>query len=728
MNHNLRDVRLTRPHYKARDQREKQPGFVMSFEPTEKQTDAEQVRARQLSLDQDQPPTTVPGYRLHRVLGSGAYGQVWVGVDETTGRQVAVKFFFHRSGVDWSLLSQEVEKLVFMSSDRYVVQLLDVGWNADPPYYVMEYLEKGSLEDHLDKHGPMPLEEAVEMTTDLAIGLVHAHSKGVFHCDLKPANILLDMDDKPRLADFGQSRLSHEQTPALGTLFYMAPEQADLEAVPDARWDVYALGSLLHAMLTGKAPWRDKTTVDEIEEAMTLAERLERYRAFIEKQGPPSRQLQQQGLDRPLLEILDRCLAVDPDQRFANPQQVLSALRARERSRARRPLMLLGIGVPLILLAGMVFLSVHWYSRAVEEAEVAVRERAYENNSWVARHVARSVEDEIEQYFRIVEQEAAGDQLQQHLQEVLKLEELHQLQLRVRADEERAAARDEFIADPLRGKLLEHLNASLQRYIADLKEDPQRRPNLASMFVVDASGTMLAVAYANSERASQSEGKNYCWRTYFHGKPVDRERNLVLEGARPIASTHLSAAFKSTTTKKWKVAISTPVRGMVQGQLETIGVMAITVNLGDFSTLRSENLGNQKAVFLDGRDGVILQHPDLRQPGLLDSDETFHVDPGDLERLQQNMTTQYVDPVYDFLHAKQKGALWIASTQLVNLPGARETTDDKSSNLIVLVQENYAEATRPVVELGQNLRLEGAMALVVLVTVVLGMGWLAFKR
>jgi serine/threonine protein kinase len=697
----------------------------MNFEPTEKQTDAEQVRARQLSLDQDQPPTTVPGYRLHRVLGSGAYGQVWVGMDETTGREVAVKFFFHRSGVDWSLLSQEVEKLVFMSSDRYVVQLLDVGWDADPPYYVMEYLEQGSLEDHLDRHGPMPLEEAVEMATDLAIGLVHAHSKGVFHCDLKPANILLDNDDKPRLADFGQSRLSHEQTPALGTLFYMAPEQADLEAVPDGRWDVYALGALLHAMLTGKAPWRDQGTVDEIEEATNLAERLERYRAFIETQGPPSRQLQQTGLDRSLLEILDRCLAVDPDQRYSNPQQVLSALRARQRARARRPLILLGIGVPLFLLIGMVVLFSYLYSRAVEEAEVAVLNRAYQNNRWVALYVADSVGDEIEKFFDIVEKEAEGVQLQQ----VLEIDDLHQLQGRVRADEERAAARDRFIADPVRGTLVEHLDKSLQRHIAEFDEN-SREPNLASMFVVDATGTMLAVTYADSALASASEGKNYCWRTYFHGYPEDLVRDLALEEVGPIAATHVSTAFKSTTTKKWKVAISTPVEGIVEGQQEIIGVMAITINLGDFSTLSipalvSENLGNQKVVFLDGRNGVILQHPDL-QLAQQESEETLRVDPKTLEGLlqsQKNEPTLYVDPVYDFLNPEQRGARWIASTELVEVPGA-----DKSFNLIVLVQENYDEATRPVVELGQSLRLEGAIALVILVTVVLGMGWLVVKQ
>src|SRR4029079_12647747 len=107
------------------------------------------------------------------------------------------------------------EKLAFLSADRYVVQLLDVGWDSEPPYYVMEYIERGSLEDHLRREGRLGAGEAVSLFRDVATGLLHAHGKGVLHCDLKPANVLLDQHSRPRLADFGQSRLMHAQTRAL---------------------------------------------------------------------------------------------------------------------------------------------------------------------------------------------------------------------------------------------------------------------------------------------------------------------------------------------------------------------------------------------------------------------------------------------------------------------------------------------------------------------------------
>jgi serine/threonine protein kinase len=86
--------------------------------------------------------------------------------------------------------------------------------------------------------------------------------------------VATDVDFEPRLCDFGQSRLSDEQDPALGTLFYMAPEQADLKAVPDARWDVYALGALLYQMLCGEVPYRTRENEELIRSAGTLEERL----------------------------------------------------------------------------------------------------------------------------------------------------------------------------------------------------------------------------------------------------------------------------------------------------------------------------------------------------------------------------------------------------------------------------------------------------------------------
>ena len=133
-------------------------------------------------------------------------------------------------------------RLRLVTGGLSLVQLLDVGWDAEPPYYVMEFIEHGSLNDLLQSRMTVSAPEAVVFFREIAIGLAHAHGKGVLHCDLKPANILLDSDLHPRLADFGQSRLSHEQTPALGTLFYMAPEQAAGEETVDERADVFALG------------------------------------------------------------------------------------------------------------------------------------------------------------------------------------------------------------------------------------------------------------------------------------------------------------------------------------------------------------------------------------------------------------------------------------------------------------------------------------------------------
>src|SRR6185503_8442142 len=128
------------------------------------------------------------------------------------------------------------------------------------------------------------------------------------HCDLKPANVLLDQDRHPRLADFGQSRLANEMAPALGTLFYMAPEQADLKAAPDARWDVYSLGAVMYRMLTGQPPHRDESTASSVIGSGTLDAQLAAYRTLLESAAPPAEHRKTPGVDSRLAAIVSKCL------------------------------------------------------------------------------------------------------------------------------------------------------------------------------------------------------------------------------------------------------------------------------------------------------------------------------------------------------------------------------------------------------------------------------------
>ena len=322
----------------------------------------------------------MPGYDLTRFLGSGAYGEVWIGLDRNTGRQVAVKFYQHRGGVDWALLSREVEKLVLLSADRYVVQLLDVGWQADPPFYVMEYIENGSLEQLIQKNDGRTVEQTVELFREIVVGLNHAHAKGILHCDLKPANVLLDQDATTAAGGFRPVATDARTDSVAGHAVLHGAGAGGLKAVPDARWDVYALGAILYCMLVGKPPHMSDELLRRIEAAPDLPSRLQRYRQWIASKKPPDEHRKVPGVDRALAGIVDRCLAPRPSKRFANVQEVLDALRARDQARARRPLLLLGVLGPLLLLAVMAYGGRNVYQSALQESDKAVTDKVYQSN------------------------------------------------------------------------------------------------------------------------------------------------------------------------------------------------------------------------------------------------------------------------------------------------------------------------------------------------------------
>jgi serine/threonine protein kinase len=731
----------------------------MSIDRTQDQGGQERRRARQLSLQRVLPPTEVPGYEPERFLGVGAYGEVWVAVEQNTGRRVAIKFYAHRGGLDWSLLSREVEKLAFLFADRYVVQLIGVGWDSDPPYYIMEYLEEGSLAERLGE-GTLPVSEAVHLFREVAVGLVHAHGKGVLHCDLKPANILLDQDTKPRLADFGQSRLSHEQAPALGTLFYMAPEQADLEAVPDARWDVYALGALLYCMITGSPPYRDDTIVRDLEQAGNLEDRLTHYRRAIRRAPKPNAHRRVNGVDRSLAEIVDRCLAVDPNKRYPNVQAVLAALDAREAQLARRPMMILGAVGPVLLLS-VVSLFAWWgFNEALDQSKEALTRRALESSGFAAQFAARSAANQLERRYEAVEQVANSDRLRQAIRDMIDPPETQQLIQQLsdptKSDEELKPLRQRFRTLPDRVRLQEQFDALIPERMrppgpGNQEEGPEAA--VASWFFCGSNG-VSAVRLPEPEPESNTVGLNFAWRSYFHGGPADYEPNWRPNNGEHVEQTKPSDVFTSQANNQWIVAISTPVYGL-EPERELLGVVALTVKVGQLveqvgKVGAPEGSDDQFAVLVDWRDGqdghhkgVILDHPLFKRllsrlPKLPKRFEhpDRRVKPGDLpatleetkraanvgvEPRSVQCSKRYVDPLAGDPDGTQYRKHWLAQMEPI-------VVRDEPSGWLVIVQESYEGAIGATLrELRNALLVYGLIALATVTLVILGLWAFALR-
>ncbi len=306
-----------------------------SFDPNQTIDLAQEEIKRALSASLPQqapPPLEVEGYEISTCIGEGTFGEVWKGKHRTTGVQVAVKFLLRtRDRTQLQAMREETRKLALLHSDPRIVRLIDVDADATPPYFIMDYAEQGSLAGRLAR-GKMAPAEAMAIFRPVVEAMAYVHAKGIRHCDLKPGNILLDAAGRPKVADFGQAQLSIEPTTsALGTFFYMVPEQAGGERqVPDASWDVYGLGALLYAMLTGEPPRFDKKCKHELEHTLELTHRLARYRDWVATCPAPTGHRQIKGVDSDLADVIDRCLALDPAQRLRDAGDLLAALDARD--------------------------------------------------------------------------------------------------------------------------------------------------------------------------------------------------------------------------------------------------------------------------------------------------------------------------------------------------------------------------------------------------------------
>ncbi|HEV3438909.1 MAG TPA: serine/threonine-protein kinase [Gemmata sp.] len=657
---------------------------------TPRMNEEDQVVARSLSLRGVHPPVKVPGYEQEEFLGHGAYGEVWIAVNRNSGRKVAIKFYTRRGGLDWASLAREVEKLRYLFSDRYVVQLFEVGWESDPPYYVMEFMENGSLEDLL-RAGQIPVHDAVGYFREIAIALVHAHNKGILHCDLKPGNVLLDQDRRPRLADFGQSRLTNEMSPALGTLFYMAPEQADLIATPDARWDVYALGAVMYRMLTGHPPYYQSEPMGGNLEAQLAA-----YRKLILSSPKPTAHRTVPGVDNELAGIIDRCLATSPGKRVPNPQAVVTAIDAWSLRRVRRPLLfLMSCGVVVLLLVTTA-IGGYLFKTSVNTAQREVIDRALEGNRFAAKSEARQFGLQIQFRWSQLESAARDPNLCEGL---LKGDQLK--------------------ADPKACQLLDTA-LSTRKERSDQQFDETDQSSL--WFVDDAAGFQRADAPEDDPRRHLYRG----YRDYFHG--LGRELDDKI-GPPPaiIHAPYRSMVFHRSLDSGegfWSVAFSVPIWDDPNEHAhhhKPIGVVGMFLDLKGHTRVAGER--ERFAVLIDthadsqGKRGLIVRHPYLErtapgsEPQLAYAEDVVRWSDSGGEFSSEE---DYRDPV-----GGSYSGDWLASVERVMVRLKEGNPVD--TGWVILVQERRNEVLSPVRDLEWRLSFGGLGATLFILILLAGL-------
>jgi tetratricopeptide (TPR) repeat protein len=277
-------------------------------------------------------------------LGRGAFGVVYKAHDDQLDCLVALKVLrpkFAASPADRTRFEGEARKAAAVRDD-HVVAIHRVG--STPgfplPYFVMEYLDGGSLTERLERHTVLGPREAAEVVRQAALGLAAAHARGLVHRDVKPGNVLLEGDSgRAKISDFGLAReLNPDRTRVtrsgviLGTPPYMSPEQIATPERVGPLSDVYSLGAVLYELLTGRPPFHGATDLDTL-------------RQVVAEEPPPPRRLRA-DLPRDLETVCLKCLQKEPARRYPSARLLAEDLQRwlNGESIHARPVGLLGRG------------------------------------------------------------------------------------------------------------------------------------------------------------------------------------------------------------------------------------------------------------------------------------------------------------------------------------------------------------------------------------------------
>src|SRR5688572_9899396 len=284
-------------------------------------------------MDNLQPGQMLGNYRIINQVGQGGMATVYKAYQPSMDRHVAVKVLPSQLAESKEFVArfQQEARTIARLEHPHILPVFDYGESDGVAYFVMRYLESGTLKEKMEAGRPLPLDEIDRLFTQLTDALSYAHSHGVIHRDLKPANALVDANGNLFLTDFGIAKLLESASPRLtqtdaimGTPAYISPEQAQAQPV-DQRSDIYSLGIILYEMVTGRVPFAADTPLaiilKHISDPLPLP-------SLIKSDIPAS-----------IEQVILKALAKDPKDRFATAAEFLSAWKhaLEEKETVHRP-------------------------------------------------------------------------------------------------------------------------------------------------------------------------------------------------------------------------------------------------------------------------------------------------------------------------------------------------------------------------------------------------------
>jgi hypothetical protein len=549
-------------------------------------------------------PREIANYRILSRIAEGGMGIVYEALQESPRRRIALKVL--KSGLSSTDARRRFEYECGLLgrlrhpciAQVYQAASFELVTGHRVPVFAMELVQDGLPITEFARERQLTRRQRLELFLKVLDGVQHGHQHAIVHRDLKPHNILVDAGGQPKIIDFGVARelepSDHDagvQTHTgelLGTPRYMSPEQCGGRSEEiDVRTDVYSLGVVLFELLTGELPYTlEGGSIVEL--------------ARVIREQAPARLSAVAGT-RPddLDTIAAKALEKVPDRRYASVTALADDIRRylhREPIAARPPsaayqlkmfarrntaaVVGLVAVVTLSLVAALVGTGM-----ALRLSELAGRERALRSRSLVAAasFAARMVGKEVDQRWVLLESESASRELVAALSEA----------------RDRGTSPDREV---------------LQAWLQGVSDTHRVRARAESWFVTDAAGVQRArVPYDDT-----TVGTNFAFRDYFHGGGRDLSADEAT-GVRPLQEAHRSNVFRSQATDDLMVAFTVPIWGEADpgGGRTVLGVLGMTVELGQFEALQLGPGSEQVAVLVDtradssGRRGLVVHHAEL---------------------------------------------------------------------------------------------------------------------